>query len=254
LAEPVTLVRSPTLTNSVVGADVEAARGRRGAASLRSLAARRAAHAPTASAIAGCASGVVPQQPPTMLSRPDAGELADDHAPPCGRRLVVAAEGVGQAGVGVGADVGVGDARQLLDVLAQFLGAERAVEADGMIGLAWRTEFQNASAVWPDSVRPEASVMVPEIITGSAAFVFEELLDREDGGLGVQRVEDGLDQQQVGAARGGVRNRPPAASKVTLRKPGSFTSGDSEQVREVGPEHAGDEARLVRVLRGVFVA
>ncbi len=34
-------------------------------------------------------------------------------------------------------------------------------------GRAWRTEFQNASPVWPDSVRPEASVMVPEIITGS---------------------------------------------------------------------------------------
>jgi hypothetical protein len=34
-------------------------------------------------------------------------------------------------------------------------------------GRAWRTEFQKASPVWPDSVRPEASVMVPEIITGS---------------------------------------------------------------------------------------
>src|SRR3546814_5707290 len=33
-------------------------------------------------------------------------------------------------------------------------------------GCAWRTEFQKASAVCPDSVRPEASVMVPEIITG----------------------------------------------------------------------------------------
>ena len=29
-----------------------------------------------------------------------------------------------------------------------------------------RSEFQNASVVWPDRVRPEASVMVPEIITG----------------------------------------------------------------------------------------
>jgi hypothetical protein len=28
------------------------------------------------------------------------------------------------------------------------------------------SEFQKASAVWPESVRPEASVMVPEIITG----------------------------------------------------------------------------------------
>ena len=34
-------------------------------------------------------------------------------------------------------------------------------------GAAWRTAFQNASGVWPESSRPERSVMVPEIITGS---------------------------------------------------------------------------------------
>ena len=34
-------------------------------------------------------------------------------------------------------------------------------------GLAWRTEFQNASTVWPDRVRPERSVIVPEIQMGS---------------------------------------------------------------------------------------
>ena len=36
-----------------------------------------------------------------------------------------------------------------------------------MNGSACRTEFQNASVVCPDNVRPEASVIVPEIITGS---------------------------------------------------------------------------------------
>ncbi len=34
-------------------------------------------------------------------------------------------------------------------------------------GFAWRTEFQNASTVWPDRMRPDASVTVPEIISGS---------------------------------------------------------------------------------------
>ncbi len=34
-------------------------------------------------------------------------------------------------------------------------------------GWACRTEFQNASGVWPESVRPDRSVMVPEIITGT---------------------------------------------------------------------------------------
>ncbi len=58
----------------------------------------------------------------------------------------------------------------------------------------------------------------------------------------------GLDQQQVGAAvdqraRRLRRRRRPARRSVTLRKPGSLTSGDSEAVRLVGPERAGDEAR-----------
>ena len=34
-------------------------------------------------------------------------------------------------------------------------------------GLACLTEFQNASTVWPDRVRPDRSVMVPEIQIGS---------------------------------------------------------------------------------------
>ena len=33
-------------------------------------------------------------------------------------------------------------------------------------GRAWRTEFQKASTVWPDRVRPDRSVMVPEIQIG----------------------------------------------------------------------------------------
>ncbi len=37
-----------------------------------------------------------------------------------------------------------------------------------VMGLACRTEFQNAAGVCPDSRRPERSVMVPEIITGTS--------------------------------------------------------------------------------------
>ena len=36
-----------------------------------------------------------------------------------------------------------------------------------MSGRACATEFQNASVVWPERVRPLASVMVPEIMTGT---------------------------------------------------------------------------------------
>ncbi len=34
-------------------------------------------------------------------------------------------------------------------------------------GCAWRMEFQNASAVCPDSTRPEASVIVPDTTSGT---------------------------------------------------------------------------------------
>ena len=36
-------------------------------------------------------------------------------------------------------------------------------------GAACFTESQNAAGVWPDNRRPERSVMVPEIITGTAS-------------------------------------------------------------------------------------
>ena len=39
-------------------------------------------------------------------------------------------------------------------------------------GFTCASEFQNASGVWPDSVRPERSVIVPESITGSSTPVF----------------------------------------------------------------------------------
>jgi hypothetical protein len=55
--------------------------------------------------------------------------------------------------------------------------------------------------VWPDSVRPDRSVIVPEIITGRRMpFSIEDSSHGKDRRLGVQRVEDGLDQDDVGAA------------------------------------------------------
>ncbi len=44
-----------------------------------------------------------------------------------------------------------------------------------MNGSTCRIEFQNASVVWPDNVRPEASVIVPETITGTVTPVVSKL-------------------------------------------------------------------------------
>ena len=63
------------------------------------------------------------------------------------------------------------------------------------------TEIQNASTVWPESVRPLRSTMVTETMTGTRlpeASKYSSMANRR--GLGVQRVEDGFEQQQVDAA------------------------------------------------------
>ena len=68
-------------------------------------------------------------------------------------------------------------------------------------GRACATDVQNASTVWPDSVRPLLSVMVTDTMSGSSTpSLLEHLQRRHDGRLGVERVEDRLDQQDVAAA------------------------------------------------------
>jgi hypothetical protein len=68
-------------------------------------------------------------------------------------------------------------------------------------GLAWHTLAQKASTVWPDRLRPDRSVRVIEIISGKLAP--QRLLGlqrRHDRRLGVQRVEHGLDEDEIDAA------------------------------------------------------
>ncbi len=71
-------------------------------------------------------------------------------------------------------------------------------------GLAWAIDTQNASIVWPDSVRPLRSVIVTEIISGSRRVGVRRSSNTSSiatiAGLGVQRVDDRLEQQQVAAA------------------------------------------------------
>ena len=94
------------------------------------------------------------------------GELADERRHVF-RALVVEAEFVGQAGIRIGADEAC---RRRATISARWARISRAPSAQLrpiVKGLAWRTECQKAVGVWPDSVRPDRSVMVPEIITGS---------------------------------------------------------------------------------------
>ncbi len=123
-----------------------------------------------------------------------------DHDSHLRRSFVVFTKLVRQAGIGVRGYVGAGLVRQLFQIGAQFFGAKGAVKANGdRVGVAHR---------------------VPECLGGLAgqgaaggvgdgagnhdrqfdAIFLEHLLNRKDRSLGVQGVEDGLDQDQVGAA------------------------------------------------------
>ena len=120
-------------------------------------------------------------------------------------------------------------------------------------GRAWRTECQNALTVWPERMRPDASVTVPETITGSRSPVcFHQFVEREDRGLGVERVEDGLDQEQVGAAFEQARRllvvRRAQLVEAHVARAGSLTSGLMLAVRGVGPRAPATKRGLSGVL------
>ena len=57
------------------------------------------------------------------------GEFSEDGRRFLGR-FIIAAEGIRQTRVRVGADIGVGDARHFLDMRAQLPAAERAIQSD----------------------------------------------------------------------------------------------------------------------------
>jgi hypothetical protein len=116
-------------------------------------------------------------------------------------------------------------------------------------GRAWRTLYQKAVTVWPESTRPEASVTVPLMSRGRRSPLLEELVDGEQRGLGVEGVEDGLDQQHVGAALDQALDLLVVGRaqllEVDVARAGVVDVGADAGGLGRGAERAGDEARLV---------
>ena len=193
-----------------------------------------------------------------QVDQPALGELADDRGGLV-RRLVVLAEGVGQAGVRDSrrrSSRRPGRARR-----GRAASRPRRARSSGRpaAGVAWRTEFQNASVTCPDSVRPEASVIVPEIITGQRR----------------PRCSNSVSTAKIAALALSVskivsissRSAPPSTSPLSLFEVGldQLVVGDvaGARVVDVGrdrrgavgrAERAGDEAGPARVGRGHRVA
>ncbi len=192
-------------------------------------------------------AGVVPQQPPTRLSQAVLGE-AREHPRHRRRGVVVGAELVGQAGVRVAHDPARVQPRQLGDVGPHLLGAERAVDADreqvvvgdrGVDRLDVLARQRAARAIRDRHRRDHGHP------PGAAV---EQLGDRVQRRLHVERVDVGLGQQQVDAAleqRLGLR----AVGRDQLVERDRAEAGVVDvgrQGRGLGgrPDRAGDEARL----------
>ena len=123
------------------------------------------------------------------------GELFQQ--PARGRRLlVVAAEGVGEASVRVADDVDGGDPRHRLHVRAHLGRAQRAVDAGGE-GLRMLDRGPERLDRLPGKV---AAASVDDRDRDEQRNLGRDFLHRGDGGLAVQRVEDGLNEEDVDAA------------------------------------------------------
>ena len=267
--EPVTLVRSPMLTNSdpapiSTGSRPESFIGGMDASWTalmpRPARARRTARRDGRSAAGTCrrarrsaamCSGVVPQQPPAMLRKPARANSSSSAGGDLGRLVEAGlAHRVGQAGVRIAADEGVaGDLRQLLEVGPHQRRAEGAVEADReRPGVAHAVPERRHRLAGEDAARGVGDGAGDDHRQPLAALL-HQLVEGEDRRLGVERVEDRLDQEQVAAA---------FEQALGLLAVGGAQLGEGDVARrrivDVGadarrlrrrPERAGDEARLV---------
>ena len=127
------------------------------------------------------------------------GELADELGHVV-RALVVIAELVGQARIRIGTNQSVGDAPDLRHVGAHLLGPERAIQSDRQRrGMTHRVPERGRGLAGQETARKIRDGAGDHQRNAHAARL-RHLGDGADGGLGIKRVEDRLDQEKIGAA------------------------------------------------------
>ena len=183
-------------------------------------------------------------------------ELTEDRGHLLGR-LIVLTEFVGEAGVGMATDAGVADSGQLLYVWAQILGTQSAVQSNGhQAGVIDRVP-EGFGSLARES--PPASVGDrsgdPDWCIETA--VSQHITNGKEGGPTVERVEYGLDQQQIHASieqcLGLLGIRRDQLVKCYVAEIGIVHVRRDRGRSVSGPQAAGDEARSVSVCGGEFV-
>ena len=196
-----------------------------------------------------------------MLRR-GAAAAADDVEPAASRpfadmcrhrlgRVVVLAEGVRQSGVRMARDARLGDRGQLFDIGPQLLGAEGAIEAHGdRLGVPHRVVERLGGLAGKGAPRGVGD-RSGDHYRDAQAVALESLLDRDQGRLGVQRVEHRLDEEQVDATLEQAFHRLAVSGDQLVEGHGA-----KARVVDVGrnrrgfvrrTEHARDEAGALRI-------
>ena len=114
--------------------------------------------------------------------------------------LVVLSERVRQPGVRVAEHVTLGEPRELFEVRAHLARAERAIHADGQRPGVMNRGIERVDHLARQRAAAEIGDRHRDEDRQPRALFLEHVLDRDDAGLGVERVEDRLEQEEVGAA------------------------------------------------------
>ncbi len=201
-------------------------------------------------------SGVVPQQPPTIAHAVALDELAEDVGQRLGLlgedRLAVRAPGCGRPALGM-QWIGSGAVlAEEADRVAHVLRPGRAVEADARRPSAPRAwSARRRCRCRAASCRRWAAARRDVWIGTRAAGGLERLAGAEHGGLDLEDVLRGLDDDQVDAARragrGPARRRPRPARGSAIVAQRRVLGGGQEAG---GADRAGDEAVLADRLAG----
>ncbi|KAF5290530.1 hypothetical protein FQR65_LT20636 [Abscondita terminalis] len=132
-----------------------------------------------ACAMAWIWAGVVPQQPPTRLSRP---AWANSR----------------RAGIGVGADVTIGHVGQGFHMLAQIACAQGTVQTDGERLAVRHRGIEGFSSLPRQRAARGIGDGAGNHDRQACATLIKRFLDGKQGGLGVECVKDGFHHQHVG--------------------------------------------------------
>ena len=167
LLEPATLVRSPTLTKRESSLIFKGSRPLSRVNTGNSGMVRGGIFS-TACAMACICSGVVPQQPPTIFTRLDSANSPMTSAMKSGD-WSYSPNSLGRPALGWTL-IGISAIAAKSERKGRISTAPRAQLIPTLRSSIWRTEYQKASMVWPERVRPLASVMVTDTITGRDCF------------------------------------------------------------------------------------